>query len=75
MSKKSLIVDENEENITNLKRLIHMKGNNEIKLMEERNQYEMMVFEQQKIIRLALARIVPNKNIRTKTQFCQVHFH
>ena len=75
MSKKSLIEDENAENIKNLERLIHLKGNNEIRLKEERNQYETMVFEQQKIIRLALARIVPNKNIQTKTQFCQVHFH
>ena len=35
----------------------------------------MMVLEQQKIIRLALARIVPNKNISTKPQFCQVHLN
>ena len=75
MSTKSSIEDENAENIKNLERMIHMKENNEIRLEEERNQYEMMVFEQQKIIRLALARIVPNKNIRTKTQFCQVHLH
>ena len=34
-----------------------------------------MVFEQQRIIRLALARIVPNKNVTTKTQFCQVPLH
>ena len=75
MSTKSSIEDENAENIKNLERMIHMKENNEIRLEEERNQYEMMVFEQQRIIRLALARIVPNKNIRTKTQFCQVHLH
>ena len=75
MSKKALIEDENVKNIQNLERIIALKANNEIRLEEERNQYEMMVFEQQRIIRLALARIVPNKNVTTKTQFCQVHFH
>ena len=75
MSKKALIEDENVKNIQNLERIITMKANNEIRLEEERNQYEMMVFEQQRIIRLALARIVPNRNVTTKAQFCQVHFH
>ena len=75
ISKKALIEDENVKNIQNLERIITMKANNEIRLEEERNQYEMMVFEQQRIIRLALARIVPNRNVTTKTQFCQVHFH
>lgn len=75
MSKKALIEDENVKNIQNLERIIALKANNEIRLEEERNQYEMMVFEQQRIIRLALARIVPHKNVTTKTQFCQVPLH
>jgi len=50
-----------------------MNVKKESRLQEEKNQYEMMVLEQQKIIRLALARIVPNKNISTKPQFCQEH--
>ena len=75
MSKKAQIEDENVKHIQNLERIIALKANNEIRLEEERNQYEMMVFEQQRIIRLALARIVPNKNVTTKTQFCQVPLH
>ena len=72
ISKESLIENENANKIQNLEQIIKINVKKESRLEEEKNQYEMMVLEQQKIIRLALARIVPNKNISTKTQFCQV---
>ena len=72
ISKESLIEKENANKIQNLEQIIKINVKKESRLEEEKNQYEMMVLEQQKIIRLALARIVPNQNISTKTQFCQV---
>ena len=65
--------EENKQKIQILENLINQKTNNQRRLEDERNQYEKMIMEQQKIIRLTLARIVPNKNIQTNTQFCQVH--
>ena len=67
-------VEENdyENNVENLKQIIEMKDRSQSRLEKEKNQYEMMVLEQQKIIRLALARIAPNKNMPTRTKFCQV---
>ena len=72
ISKESLIENENANKIQNLEQIIKINVKKESRLEEEKNQYEMMVLEQQKIIRLALARIFPNQNISTKTQFCQV---